>query len=181
MFTSPYSHLCLAESHRQAIIDHCRRKLNGAFLEGEAREKKAYGLLAGISSEDAARITDCRPLLKNARHLEPFKSIMDRSMEDFAVPSTTTLDQRGWVAEPRELLDNLHSFHRLGWKLIGTYHMHLVAWRHDPQRDTPTVLDSELGTGTGLVMLIVSMVVPERPVLRAFYEGDRQSELIITP
>lgn len=176
-----YTRLSLAEEFRLAIIDHCRRKLHGVFLEGEAREKKAYGLLGGISSESSARVTDCRPLLKNARHLEPFKSIMDRSMEAFAVPSVTPLDKRGWVAEPRELLDILKFFRQQGRKLVGTYHMHRVSWPHDPLRDKPTVLDTELGAGTGLVMLIISMVTPERPILRAFYEGNPEAELIIAP
>lgn len=181
MFTSPYTHLVLAEDIRLAVVEHCRRKLTGTFQEGEAREKKAYGLLGGSVTNNSVQVTDCRPLLQNARHLEPFKKIMDRALEEFAVPSVTALARRGWVAEPREMLDALKTFRRQGRKLVATYHMHRISWSHDPLRDKPTVLDTELGAGTDLVMLIVSMVDPEHPILRAFYEGDPQSELAIIP
>ena len=181
MFNSSNTNLVLEEKVRLAILDHCFRKLEGVYLQGEVREKKAYGLLGGVVSEKAIRVTVCRPLLRNARHLEPFKSIMDRSMEKFAVPSVTPMDQRGWVAEPREMFDHLKDFRQQGCNFVGTYHMHRVAWPNDPLRDTPTALDSALGACSGLVMLIVSMVSPAQPIFRAFHEGDPQVELVMAP
>lgn len=169
----------MAEEVRLNILDHCYRKLEGVYLQGETKEKKAFGLLGGIVDENSVRVTVGRPLMRNARHQEPFKSIMDRTVENFAVPSVTSLEQRGWFAEPLEMLDHIKFFRQQGWNLVGTYHMHRVPWPHDPLRDTPTVLDKELGANSGLVMLIVSMVSPAQPIFRAFHEGNPQAELLM--
>ncbi len=63
--------------------------------------------------------------------------------------------------------------------LFGAYHMHRVAWSHDPRRDTCTELDQCLARDSGLWTFILSMVEPERPVLRAFFEGDNDREATV--
>ena len=91
----------------------------------------------------------------------------------------TPFEKRGWVADPDELQNGLRHFQRKNISLIGTYHMHCVPWGHDRIRDTPTTLDTELGKGSRIIMFIVSMVVPEKPLIRAFYEGIEEKEIPI--
>ncbi len=51
--------------------------------------------------------------------------------------------------------------------------------RDDPLRDTCTELDGKLAEGSGLWMFILWMVDPERPVLRAFFEGCNDREATV--
>jgi hypothetical protein len=61
--------------------------------------------------------------------------------------------------------------------------MHRVAWPDDPLRDTPTTLDTVLAADSRMLLFIVSMVTPEQPTIRAFYEGnpDREIPIILNP
>ena len=63
-----------------------------------------------------------------------------------------------------------------GSVLLGGYHMHRVAWDHDPSRDTCTEIDTRLADSSGLWVFILSMVDPDNPVLRAFFEGHNDKE-----
>lgn len=174
-----YTRILLGPAQRRILIAHCLRKLRGEYQVGESAEKKAYGLLAGTVENETLTISACLPLRKNARSSGRFKTIMDEAMEEFAIPSETPLDRRGWVADPEELMAAVRGFHATGLHLVGTYHMHRVGWPHDPLRDTPTDLDTRLAAGGGLVMLIISVVRPEHPILRAFYDGLPEMELPI--
>ncbi|EIP4193611.1 hypothetical protein LR989_005384, partial [Salmonella enterica] len=44
-------------------------------------------------------------------------------------------------------------------------------------RDTPTKVDEILGKDSKTLMFIISMVVPNKPIIRAFYEGDINKEI----
>lgn len=175
-----FEYILLPDGPKQHLIDHCQRKLAEQFLDNEAAEKKAYGLVAGRCVDGELSVIRCAPLLKNARTNGRFKPLMDQAMHEFAVPSITPMDRRGWVADPEELLSLVKEFNREGLRLIGTYHMHRVAWQHDPLRDTPTRLDTILGAKSRLVMFIISMVDPTRPIIRAFYEGHPEMEITIS-
>lgn len=61
----------------------------------------------------------------------------------------------------------------------GNYHTHRVPWRHDPMRDSCTRLDRALAEGCGQWTFIVSAVDLHQPSLRAFYEGDNDTEATI--
>lgn len=163
----------------QIIVDHCRRKLNGIFREEETKEPKAFGLLAGSQHNEAFMIDRCVPLLKNARFQDPYGQYMDSVMAGHAFPSETPLTKRGWVADPEELLRITKDFSRNRQTLLGSYHMHRVAWEHDAMRDTPTPLDTVLAHGSCLFTFIVSMVAPELPTMRAYYEGLLDKEVPI--
>ena len=171
--------LSLPSSCRQQIIDHCLRKLSGNFHDGEEENLKAFGLLAGERSGERATIRNCLPLLKNARAVGPHRQFMDRMMAEHATPSETPLEKRGWVADPEELAKAVAGFSKDGQSLLGSYHMHRVAWEHDQVRDTPTTLDTILGRGSRLIMLIISMVKPDDPLIRAFVEGNSEEEIPI--
>jgi len=161
------------------IIRHCRRKLHGDYLPGEGPAPKAFGLIGGRVDGDRLTVEVVIPLLKNARDCADQKSHMDNAMERHAVPSETPLDHRGWVAEPGELDAALAAIQQQGLRLIGNYHMHRVAWAHDQQRDTPTHLDTILGSTSRMFMFIIAMVNPDTPTIRAFFEGVQDLEVPI--
>ncbi len=166
-------------NYQRQIIDHCLRKLEGNYLENENRNLKAFGLLAGDKNGERIKIAAVYPLMKNVRSVEPHSQFMDRMMEEHAIPSETPLKKRGWVADPEELAMALAKFKSDGHTLVGSYHMHRVSWEHDRTRDTPTALDKILGRDSRLIMFIVSMVNPEKPIIRAYSEGSPEREIPI--
>jgi hypothetical protein len=161
------------------MLNHCRRKLLGEFLPGEDRNLKAFGLVAGRKEGRTITVSRCFPLLHNARQSEAHREYMDQMMADHAIPSVTPFADRGWVASPDELTEVLRRCRELELVLVGSYHMHRVAWPHDQIRDTPTTLDTLLGRDSRLVMFILAMVDPASPKLRAFDEGDATREIPI--
>lgn len=164
----------------EEIISHCRRKLNGKFIDGESAEKKAFGLIAGNKEDSRILVKHCFALKKNARYQAPYSEYMNKILAQHAIPSKTKLDKRGWVADPQELADVTRKCQEQGLIILGAYHMHRVAWQHDPTRDTPTELDGILAAGSRMIMFIISMVDPEKPLMRAFYEGDIGREIPIS-
>lgn len=172
----PGLHIDLPQAQRQIILEHSHRALE-AYRQGSTRECKAFGLVCGTVAEGIIAVADCFPLHKNVRSQPPHKERMDRIMAEHAIPSKTQLEMRGWVADPAELFERIRECRGKGQMLVGTYHMHWVGWEHDPIRDTPTNLDTILGKESGLLMFIVSMVEPTRPIIRAFYEGVMEQEI----
>ncbi len=175
--------LRMSRGAREALQEHCLRKLEERYITGESRERKAFGLLAGTVDGPVGTIERCWPLLGNVRGEQPYKALMDAVMSAHAVVSETPFAKRGWVADPAELLAIHKECRALGLEVLSTYHMHRVAWDHDGKRDTPTLLDTVLGEDTHLFMVIVSVVEPAAPVIRAFYEGrpDREVPLEFLP
>jgi hypothetical protein len=175
----PVARLGVGRAHYDALISHCLRKLAADYVEGETRERKAYGLIGGTLDEGILTVGRIAPLMKNARAVEPYKSYMDELLGRFAIPSETPLDKRAWVADPTESRKILLDFARTGMELIATYHMHRVGWENDPLRDMPTELDTILAEGSEAFLVIVSTVRPESPIVRAFYEGIPEQEVPI--
>jgi hypothetical protein len=104
---------------------------------------------------------------------------MDQLMAQHAIPSETPLSKRGWVADPEELHEITRNIQEANLLLLGTYHMHRVAWPDDPLRDRPTTLDTILGADSNMMMFIISMVKSEEPLIRVFYEGKPDKEIPI--
>ncbi len=177
-FSDKLTNILLPDRQFQIMVEHCRRKLEGRYLAHEIEEPKAFGILGGRVDRPLLTIAHTIPLLKNARR-QLDKSFMDDTMAAHAVPSETPLKQRGWVAEPGEIDSALSVLRRKGMRMVGTYHMHRLAWNHDKIRDTPTELDTVLGRQSRMFMFVISMVNPDRPIIRAFYEGDKAQELPI--
>jgi len=161
------------------LVAHARRKLEGHYLAGEEQAPKAYGLVGGRVADGRVVVTHTVPLLHNQRDHAHLKPVLDQVMDDLAIRSETPLDRRGWVSDPREIAAADDLFDRAGAVLIGGYHMHRVAWEHDPVRDGCTDVDRELGTDSGLWMFILSMVDRENPILRAYFEGDNGREIAV--
>lgn len=159
------------------MLHHCRRKLQGNYLPGEGQAPKAFGLVGGTISGAVVMVEIVIPLLKNARDCGEQKVAMDSAMCRHAIASETPLEQRGWVAEQRELDTALQTMQARGVRLLGNYHMHRVAWDHDSRRDTPTELDTVLGKESRMLMFIIAMVNPDTPIIRAFFEGVQSLEL----
>jgi hypothetical protein len=160
----------------QEILEHCKRKLAGNYLQGESMSPRAYGLVTGIRNEHTLNIERIFPLKKNIRDREPYKTYMDNRMKQYAVPSKTPLSKRGWITDPEELKGCYDRCDQEKLIVFGTYHMHVVPWEHDPMRDTPTLLDTVFARNSNLFSFIVSMVDVTRPKIRAFHEGRREKE-----
>ena len=171
------SRILFPVKYYQAVLEHCKRKMTENYLEGESHERKAFGLIGGRRDGSDYIAERCFPLLKNARQLHPYNKLMDTVMAEYAIPSETPLDQRGWIAEPEELLGNIRLMKQDNLLLLGAYHMHRVAWPDDPLRDTPTALDTMLAADSRMLIFIISMVKVDQPVLRAFYEGKPDKEV----
>jgi hypothetical protein len=169
-------HIRLPQTVWETITAHCRRKMAGEFLPGESPVKRAFGILAGVRSGDELHVRHVVEIKKNARNVEPLKSFMDKLMEQYATPSTTPMDQRGWVTDPFEFKQCMDLCKREGLTMFGAYHIHVVPWPGDPLRDTPTGLDAVLVKGSKMYSFIISMVNPEQPIIRAFYEGETSAE-----
>lgn len=161
------------------LLGHARRKLRGEHLPGEEAERKAYGLLGGRQCTTRLDVTHVFPLRGNLRSEPQFKPAVDQLMAEVAVPSETPMARRGWVAHPDEIRRAEDACDSTGGVLFGSYHVHRVAWSQDPTRDTCTELDTRLAEGSGLWILILSMVDPEQPVLRAFFEGRNDHEATV--
>ncbi len=159
------------------LVGHARRKLAGRYLQLEEQAPKAYGLVGGRLVDGHGEVTHVVPLLRNRRDDSHLKPVLDRVMDELAIRSETPLDRRGWVSDPREILAADELFDQAGSVLLGGYHMHRVPWDHDPLRDRCTDVDRELGSGSGLWMFILSMVDPDKPILRAYFEGDNDQEV----
>lgn len=161
------------------LVGHARRKLAGQYLPGEERERKAYGLVGAHLHGAVAEVDHVVPLLCNRRSDPEIRPYVDDLMDEVAVASETPLDRRGWVTDPREVLRAEREFDAAGSVLLGGYHMHRVAWVGDPLRDTCTELDTRLAEGSGLWMFILSLVDPDRPVLRTYFEGRNDQEAAV--
>lgn len=174
-----------------ALVHHGRRKLAGDWRRGEEQAPKAYGLLGGrigghIGGHMGGRIDNRRvvvthviPLRANLRDRPDLKVDVDRLMDEVAIPSETPNARRGWVADPLEVLAAERCCEAAGSTLFGAYHMHRVAWPSDPLRDSCTAIDRCLAQDSGLWALILSLVEPDRPRLRAFFEADNAAEAAI--
>jgi len=160
----------------QEIIEHCTRKLERRYLAGETIEPKAYGLLAGTQRGDTLFVEQVLQARSNLRNEEPYKAHVDMMIEKHPEPSTIPMSRRGWVIDPTEFLEMSERCERDGILVAGTYHMHRTPWGDD-RRDTPTPLDAALAASSGMISFIVSMVDPENPLIRAFYEGIVESEI----
>jgi hypothetical protein len=168
--------IVLTEAQWEAVLAHAYRKLEERYEPGETREQQAFGLLAGRLDDGRLVTTRVVPLRRNLRGDPRHGSAVDAVVHELATPSRTPLGQRGWLADPRELLAAHARCDAEGTLVFASYHMHRIPWSHDPLRDTPTPLDTALSADQGLWMLIVSMVDPARPRVRAFWEGCRERE-----
>jgi hypothetical protein len=171
--------IILPDPRWQEILEHCKRKLDGKHLPGESKGRKAYGLVAGAQNERTLIVERVIPVSKNVRDQEPYKTYMDKIMEQHAMPSKTPLSGRGWISDPEELKECYDKCDQEKLVVFGTYHMHIVPWDHDALRDTPTYLDTVLAKNSGLFSLIVSMVDKSHPSIRGFYEGLVEKEIPI--
>lgn len=161
------------------LLAHCLRKYRKKYQHDETPERKAYGLIGGTQEGGVIRLGGVFPLRKNKRFDDAYVRYMDEMMSQYAVESKTPFIRRGWVADPEEVMKIYAECARLKIHQFGTYHMHLVAWKDDPIRDTCTEIDTILSQGSNSVMFIISLVDPKRPILRAFYEGKNDREIPI--
>ncbi|MET8157842.1 hypothetical protein ABZT47_15825 [Sphaerisporangium sp. NPDC005289] len=165
------------------IAGHVVRKLTGHYIEGEVSERKAFGLLLGRQAGTTLHVAAVLPLLANMRRDPDIADDMDELVDQYAIPSETPNDQRGWIAHPRELMDAEDFCDEHGLAVVGNYHTHRVPWPQDPRRDTCTRLDRLLAEESGQWVFIVSATDLHRITVRAFYEGqnDREADVRLLP
>ena len=164
---------------KKALLEHCLRKYRQEYRSDETPERKAYGLIGGTREGEIIRVGGVFPLKKNRRFDKEYIEYMTEMMSEYAVESKTPFEKRGWIATPEEVMKIYTECDRLKIHQFGTYHMHLVAWKHDPIRDTCTEIDTALAENSNSVMFIVSLVNLDRPIIRAFYEGRNDREIPI--
>ena len=169
--------IILPNDQKDVLLRHCVRKLNQEYIDGEVKERKAYGLIGGKIVGDALHIGHIAPLYKNSRTAGDDKKHMDHMLDEYAQASETPLEQRGWVADADETITIVGECLEKGFELVGAYHMHRVAWENDPTREKPSTLDTELAKDSELFAFIISMINPSKPIIRAFYEGFPEQEL----
>ncbi|MBI5787555.1 MAG: hypothetical protein HZA78_01690 [Candidatus Schekmanbacteria bacterium] len=162
-----------------ALIAHCRRKFSGQYLPEERPEKKAYGLAGGKKGGDKLTICKIFPLKKNLRNEDYYDEEMTKTMYAHGIPSKTPFERRGWVADPQEVFAAYQEAEASGLEIVGSYHMHLVPWPGDPIRDTPTEIDTVLAEDSNMYNFIISLVDPDKPSMRAFYESILEKEIPI--
>lgn len=162
-----------------AVVSHVVRKFTGYYVDGEHHEQKAFGVLAGDQRGQTVYVRAVFPLITNMRY-DPHQRVwLDEVVSDHAIPSATPLEQRGWVADPRELMAVEEICENTGWVVFGNYHTHRVPWAHDQLRDTCTRLDRELAADSGQWTFICSAVDLHHTRLRAFFEGDNGCEAAV--
>lgn len=177
---SIYKEIFLPKSQQEALLVHCRRKWAEDYLPEENHARKAYGLIAGQSNGDKIVVTQIFPLKKNTRKDNQYDEEMTQTMQEHAIPSQTPFERRGWVADPQELYDIYQEADKLNMELFGAYHMHVVSWPpHDPLRDIPTEVDAVLAKDSNMYVFIISMVDPEKPIIRVFFESRLDQEIPI--
>lgn len=163
-----------------ALIEHCHRKFREEYFPEEKHERKAYGLISGQREGKRIIVSKVFPLRKNMRKDSLYDEEMTMTMKGHAIPSKTPFERRGWVADPKELFDIYQEAGKLGFDLFANYHMHVVPWPpDDPLRDTPTEVDTVLAKDSNMVVFIISMVDPDKPIVRAFYESKLDCEIPI--
>ncbi len=173
------SEIRMPRAQYASVVGHACRKLEGHYIEGERPERKAFGLLAGVQRGAVLEVTGVFPLIANLRFDDRHREDFDELVDAYAIPSQTPAEQRGWVADPREVIAAERSCDDAGWILFGNYHTHRVPWPDDPWRDSCTRLDRELAEGTGQWTFILSAVDLDRPILRAYFEGGNEREAAI--
>ena len=169
--------ILLPAALRAELVGHAARKLRGEYRDDESPEPQAFGLLAGVPEGGALRAGAAFALRRNLRTDPRRGREVDTVVRELATDSRTPIERRGWLAAPEEIFAAQEHCDRAGLTVFASYHMHKVPWEHDPLRDRPTALDTALAEGQGLWMLILSMVDPERPRLRAFWEGRPDAEV----
>lgn len=171
--------ILLPRPYYASLVSHVVRKLTGYYIDGETPERKAFGMLAGTPEPDGYTVTAAFPLLVNMRRADRYRHDMDDIVTEHAIPSQTPNEQRGWIANPAELMAIENACNAHGWLLFANYHTHRISWPHDPRRDSCTQLDRALAAGSGQWTFIISAVDLHRPSIRAFYEADNMSEATI--
>lgn len=96
------------------------------------------GLLAGTKTEGMIKLTAVYPATN-----------IDQSQEHFSI-------------DPREQLAALKDMRQKGWEMLGNYHSHPAT----PAR--PSAEDIKLAYHPDAVYMILSLMQPDAPVLKAF-------------
>jgi hypothetical protein len=88
------------------------------------RNPKAFGQLEGEIYKDHIEIKNVEFYTRDLRLVEPFKSEMDKLVSKVPPCPYCVSEDRGWVADPKEIVRRETKASRRGNKILGFFHMH---------------------------------------------------------
>jgi hypothetical protein len=159
---------------------HCVRKLNCDFMPEETMEQQAFGLVGGKISNNILSVQMVVPLYENFRYDESLRQDMNEAIMNHSIPSELAVEERAWIASPKEVQKALALFDKYDLSLIGSYHMHHEnSWNGVQSKELPSKLDEYLARDSEMVMFIVYISEFGEAKVRAFYEGKLGEEMEI--
>lgn len=136
----------------------------------DALPGKAFGMLIGPEPGLAREI---RPMQRNLRQISALVNSVFESYGDFYRNR-----DRGFCFDPGELAELEESVRRRNWRIVGVYHSHRC--RH-PE---PSQVDIDFHYSPEALAVIVSVVNPEAPEVKAFRIRDgafSRARLLVLP
>jgi CheY-like chemotaxis protein len=88
------------------------------------RNPKAFGQLEGNVYKDYIEIKNVDFYTRDLRQVEPFKSQMDKLVSKVRPCPYCISEDRGWVADPKEILRGEIEAKKKGNEILGFFHMH---------------------------------------------------------
>lgn len=131
----------------EKLVSICQRAL----------PKKAYGIIAGRSSD---RAEELYPLQTNLRPLDPEIKAMFEAYGEFYCDQ-----DRGFWVEGDELFTVTRQIEEKGQQIVAIYHSHRC------RRAAPSQVDIDLHYDPHVLAVIVSLADPHSPEVRAFKIG----------
>lgn len=162
------------------MSSHCIRKLNGHFTPGETMEQQAFGLVGGRIDNNEFSVKMAIPLCENFRYDQSMSDDMNEAIINYSIPAELAVEERAWIASPKEVEKALVLFDKHDLSLIGSYHMHHNnSWNGIQSKELPSKLDEYLARDSEMVMFIVYVSESGEANVRAFYEGKPWEEIEI--
>lgn len=162
------------------MYSHCIRKLNRHFLLEETMEQQAFGLLGGRLDNNVLSVQMILPLCENFRYDQSMRDEMNEAIINYSIPAALAVEERAWIASPKEVQKGLALFEEYDLSLIGSYHMHHEnSWNGIQSKELPSKLDEYLARDSEMVMFIVYISESGEAKVRAFYEGKIGEEIEI--
>jgi DNA-binding protein len=109
------------------LVQKCREVLE-AKRRGEIpadKNPKVFGALIGKKFSDHIEVKDIKIFTQDLRQVEPHKRYMDEMLSKYAQPCPHCVtEDRGWVADPQEVLQAEIEASETGYEVLGYFHMH---------------------------------------------------------
>lgn len=129
--------------------------------------RKSFGIVAGRNGI----AEELYPLKTNLRPIDPVINTLFESYGEFYHDK-----DRGFWIDPEEQLSKVKEIERKGQRIIGIYHSHRCLC------SVPSQVDMDLHYDPNVLAIIVSLVDPNSPEVKAYIMGDNSyAEIEIHP